>query len=103
MIVFIKDSEKNVNVRIYGKDGKEHTEEFFDRYFGDLEDAHFTTDEERFEYGTNAVYTVEKKSDFRFFADNIGKIQQSISYAAYEMIGGTSEKEYTFDGDFYMI
>ena len=103
MIVFIKDTEKNINVRIYGKDGKENTEDFFDKYFGDLENSRFTTDEEHFEYGTKAVYTVDKESDFKCLADSIGKIQDSMNYAAYEMAGGESENNYIFDDDIFMV
>ena len=82
MRTLIKETGKTVNFRIYGVDGTEKTAEYFRRYLETDNIVYPTTDEERAEYDTDAVYTIVPYETFRKLADSIEKIQFGIdSYA----------------------
>lgn len=97
MKVFIKEICRDVIVRIYGTDGDEHTKEFFERFFCNVEGIYETTDDERTEYRSEGVYTIEKLEYYELFAQTVTNIQQAIDEVAKALIEGRSIEEFTID------
>jgi len=103
MKVFIKEICRDVIVRIYGTDGDEHTKEFFERFFDNVEGVYETTDDEREEYRSEGVYTIEKLENYELFAQTVKNIQQAIDEVAKALIDGRSIEEFTIDKQCFVV
>lgn len=103
MKVFIKECCRDVIVRIYGTDGDEHTQEFFERYFKNVEGVYETTEEEHKEYNSEAAFTITKSDYYDFLAQQLENIQKGIDEVAEALARGSDIEQYIFDGCCYVI
>lgn len=103
MKIFVREYCRDVTVRIYGIDGDEHTKEFFKKYFSDVKGIYETTDEEREDYNTEAVYTIVKADYYNFLAQQIESIQKGIDEVAEAKFRNETEVDYTFDNCCYIV
>ena len=74
-------------------DGKQHSKDFFEKYFADSDGAYSTLDEEREEFGTDAQWTIITRRDFDLFAGTVETLQKAID----------SADSYAQDSDSYLI
>lgn len=103
MKVFVREYCRDVTVRIYGIDGEERTKEFFKKYFADVEGVYGTTDEEREDYNSEAVYTITKAEYYNFLAQHIDNIQKGIDEIAEAEFRRETSQDYTFENCCYVI
>lgn len=103
MRVLIRETLETAVINIYGTDGREHSRDFFEKYFADSDGVYPTLDEEREEYGTDAEWTIITERDFRFFADTVSTIQQAIDDVQRKLAKGDDAEEYTFNADCFLI
>ncbi len=103
MKIFVREYCRDVTVRIYGIDGDEHTKEFFEKYFSDVKGIYETTDEEREDYNTEAVYTIVKADYYNFLAQQIESIQKGIDEVAEAKFRNEAEADYTFENCCYIV
>lgn len=102
MKVFIREYCRDVNIRIYGIDGEEHTKEFFETYFRETIGVYTTTEEEHEHFGSEAEYTIEKADDYNMFAGQINNIQKAIDEIADSILSGKEIDRYV-DNVCYVI
>lgn len=93
MRVLIRETLETAVINIYGRDGKQHTKDFFEKYFADSDGAYSTLDEEREEFGTDAQWTIITRRDFDLFAGTVETLQKAID----------SADSYAQDSDSYLI
>ena len=103
MRVLIRETLETAVINIYGTDGKQHSRDYFDKYFEDSEGAYPTLDEEREEFGTDAEWTIIRKQDFKDFADIVSTLQQAIDGVQDRISNGDSLEKYTYNSDCYLI
>ena len=103
MKVFVREYCRDVTVRIYGIDGEERTKEFFKKYFADVKGVYETTDEEREDYNSKAVYTITKAEYYNFLAQHIDNIQKGIDEIAEAEFRRETSQDYTFENCCYVI
>lgn len=103
MKIFVREYCRDVTVRIYGIDGDEHTKEFFKKYFSDVKGIYETTDEEREDYNTEAVYTIVKADYYNFLAQQIESIQKGIDEVAEAKFRNETAADYTFENCCYIV
>ncbi len=103
MKVFIKEYCRDVAIRIYGTDGDERTQEFFERYFKNVEGVYETTEEEHTEYHSDALYTITKADYYNFLAQQLENIQRGIDEVAEALARGATIEQYIFNGCCYVI
>ena len=103
MKVFILEEQRKVHIRIYGVDGEQRTKEFFDVVFVGMSCVYPTTDEEKSEYGTDAIYTFESRDAFDKFCTYLEKLQDTLDKIAEAVIEGDDEKEYGFEYANYIV
>lgn len=103
MKVFVREYCRDVTVRIYGIDGEERTKEFFRKYFSEVDGVYETTDEEREDYSSEAVYTITKAEYYNFLAQHIDNIQKGIDEIAEAEFRRETSQDYTFDNCCYVI
>lgn len=93
MRVLIRETLETAVINIYGTDGKQHSKDFFEKYFADSDGAYSTLDEEREEFGTDAQWTIITRRDFDLFAGTVETLQKAID----------SADRYPQDSDSYLI
>lgn len=103
MKVLIRETLKTIGVNIYGTDGKQHTEEYFEKYFSDTDGAYPILPEEQEEFGTDAQWVIITEADFRILADSLEAIQNAIDCVQGQLEKGDSRAEYTFNADCFLI
>ena len=103
MKIFILEEQRKVHIRIYGVDGEQRTKEFFDAVFVGMSCVYPTTNEERSEYGTDAIYTFESKAAFNKFCVYLEKLQDTLDTIAEALIEGDHEEEYGFEYANYIV
>ena len=103
MKVLIRETLKTIGVNIYGTDGKQHTEEYFEKYFSDTDGAYPILPEEQEEFGTDAQWVIITEVDFRRLADSLEAIQNAIDCVQGQLEKGDSRAEYTFNADCFLI
>lgn len=62
-----------------------------------------TTNEEKSEYGTDAIYTFESKAAFNKFCVYLEKLQDTLDTIAEALIEGDHEEEYGFEYANYIV
>ena len=103
MRVLIRETLETAVINIYGTDGKQHSKDFFEKYFSNAEGAYPTLDEEREEYGTDAEWTIIRKQDFERFAEIVPALQKAIDDVQDRITKGSRRDEYTFNSDCFLI
>ena len=103
MKIFILGEQRKVHIRIYGVDGEQRTKEFFDAVFVGMSCVYPTTNEEKSEYGTDALYTFESKAAFNKFCVYLEKLQDTLDTIAEALIEGDHEEEYGFEYANYIV
>ena len=103
MKVLIRENLRTIGVNIYGTDGKQHTEEYFEKYFSDTEGAYPILPEEQEEFGTDAKWVIIREADFRRLADSLEAIQNAIDGVQGQLEKGDSRSEYTFNSNCFLI
>lgn len=103
MKVFIREYCRDVNVRIYGVDGEERTKEFFQKYLSDAEGIYETTDEEKEDYLSEAVYTITKGEYYDCLAQEIDNIQKGLDDIAEAEFRDETEADYVFEEESYVV
>lgn len=103
MKIFILEEQRKVHFRIYGVDGEQRTKEFFDAVFVGMSCVYPTTNEEKSEYGTDAIYTFESKAAFNKFCVYLEKLQDTLDTIAEALIEGDHEEEYGFEYANYIV
>lgn len=103
MKVLIRENLRTIGVNIYGTDGKQHTEEYFEKYFSDTDGAYPILPEEQEEFGTDAQWVIITEADFRILADSLEAIQNAIDSVQEKLAEGDSRAEYTFNADCFLI
>lgn len=96
MKVFIREDNTTDHIRIYGMSGEQKTEEFFDTVFTgkDMTQVYRTTDEERKEFGTDAVYTFYSRAAFDKFCEYLNILQGTIDLIADDFIDEETVSDY---------
>lgn len=96
MKIFIREDESNYHVRIYGLNGEQKTEEFFGKVFTgkDMTQVYRTTDEERRQFNTEAVYTFYSRAAFDKFCEYIDILQETIDLIADDFIDEETVADY---------
>ena len=82
---------------------RSHTQDFFERYFKNVEGVYETTEEERTEYNSEAVFTITKSDYYNFLAQQLENIQRGIDEVAKALAGGAAIEQYIFDGCCYVV
>ena len=103
MKVFILEEEREVHIRIYGIDGEQRTKEFFDAVFVNMSCIYPTTEAEKKEHDTDAVYTFESKAAFDKFCEYLEKLQDTLDTIAEALIDENSAEEYCFEYENYLV
>lgn len=103
MKVLIRETLKTIGVNIYGTDGKQHIEEYFEKYFSDTDGAYPILPEEQEEFGTDAQWVIITEVDFRRLADSLEAIQNAIDCVQGQLEKGDSRAEYTFNSKCFLI
>lgn len=103
MKIFILEEQRKVHIRIYGVDGEQRTKEFFDAVFVGMSCVYPTTNEEKSEYGTDAIYTFESKAAFNKFCVYLEKLQDTLDTISEALIEGDHEEEYGFEYANYIV
>lgn len=103
MKIFILEEQRKVHIRIYGVDGEQRTKEFFDAVFVGMSCVYPTTNEEKSEYGTDAIYAFESKAAFNKFCVYLEKLQDTLDTIAEALIEGDHEEEYGFEYANYIV
>lgn len=103
MKVFIFEEQREVHIRIYGIDGEQHTKEFFDAVFVNMSCIYPTTEAEKKEYDTDAVYTFESRAAFDKYCVYLEKLQDTLDTIAEALIEGDHEEEYGFEYANYIV
>lgn len=103
MKVLIRENLRTIGVNIYGTDGKQHTEEYFEKYFSDTEGAYPILPEEQEEFGTDAQWVIIREADFRILAESLEAIQNAIDSVQEKLAEGDSRAEYTFNAECFLI
>lgn len=103
MKVFILEEEREVHIRIYGIDGEQRTKEFFDAVFVNMSCIYPTTEAEKKEHDTDAVYTFESKAAFDKFCEYLEKLQDTLDTISEALIEDDSAEEYCFEYENYLV
>ena len=103
MKVFIHEEEREVHIRIYGIDGEQRTKEFFDAVFVNMSCIYPTTEAEKKEHDTDAVYTFESKAAFDKFCEYLEKLQDTLDTISEALIEDDSAEEYCFEYENYLV
>ena len=103
MKIFILEEQREVHIRIYGINGEQRTKEFFDAVFVGMSCLYPTTNEEKSEYGTDAIYTFESRAAFNKFCTFLEKLQDTLDTIAEALIEGDHEEEYGFEYANYIV
>lgn len=103
MKILIRETMGTVGVNIYGTDGRLHTKEYFEKYFGDTDGAYPILPEEQEEFKTEAEWVIITEADFRGFAASLETIQNAIDGVQEKNENGDSIREYTFNADCFLI
>lgn len=103
MKVFILEEQREVHIRIYGIDGEQHTKEFFDAVFVGMSCVYPTTDEEKSEYGTDAIYTFESRAAFNKFCEYLEILQDTLDTISEALFKDDSAEEYSFEYANYIV
>lgn len=103
MKVFILEEEREVHIRIYGIDGEQRTKEFFDAVFVNMSCIYPTTEAEKKEHDTDAVYTFESKAAFYKFCEYLERLQETLDTIAEALIDENSVEEYCFEYKNYLV
>ena len=103
MKIFILEEEREVHIRIYGIDGEQRTKEFFDAVFVNMSCIYPTTEAEKKEHDTDAVYTFESKAAFDKFCEYLEKLQDTLDTISEALIEDDSAEEYCFEYENYLV
>ena len=103
MRVFIGEEKRDVHIRIYGIGGEQHTKKFFDAVLVNMSCIYPTTEAEKKEYDTDAVYTFESRAAFDKFCTFLEKLQDTLDTIAEALIEGDHEEEYSFEYANYIV
>ena len=103
MKVFIHEEEREVHIRIYGIDGEQRTKEFFDAVFVNMSCIYPTTEAEKKEHDTDAVYTFESKAAFDKFCEYLEKLQDTLDTISEALFENDSAEEYCFEYENYLV
>lgn len=103
MKVFILEEEREVHIRIYGIDGEQRTKEFFDAVFVNMSCIYPTTEAEKKEHDTDAVYTFESKAAFDKFCEYLEKLQDTLDTISEALFEDDSAEEYCFEYENYLV
>ena len=103
MKVFILEEEREVHIRIYGIDGEQRTKEFFDAVFVNMSCIYPTTEAEKKEHDTDAVYTFESKAAFDKFCEYLEKLQDTLDTISEALFENDSAEEYCFEYENYLV
>lgn len=103
MKILIRETLRTIGVNIYGTDGKLHTKEYFEKYFGDTDGAYPILPEEQEEFQTEAEWVIITEANFREFAASLETIQNAIDGVQEKIENGDSRGEYTFNADCFLI
>ncbi len=103
MKVFILEEEREVHIRIYGIDGEQRTKEFFDAVFVNMSCIYPTTEAEKKEHDTDAVYTFESKAAFDKFCEYLEKLQDTLDTISEALFENDSAEEYCFKYENYLV
>ena len=103
MKVFILEEEREVHIRIYGVDGEQRTKEFFDAVFVNMSCIYPTTEAEKKEHDTDAVYTFESKAAFDKLCKYLDKLQGALDTISEALTEGDYEEEYSFEYANYIV
>ncbi len=103
MKVFVREYCRDVTVRIYGIDGEERTKEFFRKYFSEVDGVYETTDEEREDYNSEAVYTITKQIIITFSHSISSISKRALTKLPRRNFAGKPPQDYTFENCCYVI
>ena len=103
MKIFILEEEREVHIRIYGIDGEQRTKEFFDAVFVNMSCIYPTTEAEKKEHDTDAVYTFESKAAFDKFCEYLEKLQDTLDTISEALFEDDSAEEYCFEYENYLV
>ena len=103
MKIFILEERREVHIRIYGIDGEQRTKEFFDAVFVNMSCIYPTTESEKKEYDTDAVYTFESKAAFDKFCEYLEKLQDTLDTISEALFKDDSAEEYSFEYANYIV
>lgn len=103
MKVFILEEKREVHIRIYGIDGEQRTKEFFDAVFVNMSCIYPTTEAEKKEHDTDAVYTFESKAAFDKFCEYLEKLQDTLDTISEALFENDSAEEYCFEYENYLV
>ena len=98
MKVYISDLEQDYEIRIYGVDRKEHTEEFITVVFGT--GLKKLDEYEKQAYGSKADYAMSSRT-LNAIAGVIDNIQSAIEEISAD--SKRSEEKYTYDSECYIF
>ncbi len=103
MRVFIREEKRDVHIRIYGIGGEQHTKEFFDAVFVNMSCIYPTTEAEKKEYDTDAVYTFESRAAFDQFCEYLEILQDTLDTISEALFKDDSAEEYCFEYENYLV
>lgn len=103
MKIFILEEQREVHIRIYGVDGEQRTKEFFDAVFVNMSCIYPTTEAEKKEYDTDAVYTFESRSAFDKFCEYLEILQDTLDTISEALFKDDSVEEYSFEYANYIV
>ncbi len=103
MKIFILEEQWEVHIRIYGVDGEQRTKEFFDAVFVGMSCVYPTTDKEKSEYDTDAVYTFESRAAFDKFCEYLEILQDTLDTISEALFKDDSAEEYSFEYANYIV
>lgn len=109
MEAYIVDENRVVNVYLYGIDGEERTEEFFDKYLEQVNGITKILDEYRMrmKLQRTVVYAISRGADYSLLVHTFSKLQTAIDAIADEFVYAEDEQrvieKYTIDNCNYII
>lgn len=84
-------------------EGNSIQKKFFDAVFVNMSCIYPTTEAEKKEYDTDAVYTFESRSAFDKYCVYLEKLQDTLDTIAEALIEGDHEEEYGFEYANYIV
>lgn len=104
MKLFVQEYHRDAEVYVYGIDGDDHTEDFFDKYFSDCKEIRRTTAREKGKFGSNAPYLIRTIGEYELLANTLTVIQSALDAVADAIDSGYSTADdFRFDEQCFII
>lgn len=103
MKILIRETMRTVGVNIYGTDGRQHTKEYFEKYFSGTDGVYPILPEEQEEFKTEAEWVIVTEADLRLLAASLETIQNAIDGVRERLEKGDDTAEYTFNANCFLI